>query len=106
MPPSHLLQRSSSLVPALGLLFSSATALAQPAPAEPAPSGPAPAHRIMGEPTSYQPLLHFKLGPVDLEVPLSLAAKLDGVSTFPVDRFQTPFSVGPALSPELRVGVR
>ena len=71
-----------------------------------APSGPAPAHRISGRPTSYRPWLHFKLGPVELEVPLSAAARVEGLNAFPVDRYATSFSEGVAVSPELRLGVK
>ena len=102
MSSQHLLPWSFLLTPALGLLLAPATVLAD----EPARSAPAPAHRIAGGATSYRPLLHFELGPVEVTVPVSLAGQVEGVSTFPVDRYGTRFSAGPTVSPEIRVGAR
>jgi hypothetical protein len=106
MPSPRHLPRSSLLLPALAWLLAPASALAEPAPAEPPSSAPPPAHRLAGEATSYKPRLHFPLGPVELELPLSLAGRVEGVSTYPVDRYATPFSEGVTGSPELRVGAR
>ncbi len=100
---SPRLHPRSSVLLALGLLLAPLTALAEPPLA---PREPEPAHKLRGTRASYQPLVHLPLGPIEIEVPISLSGMLEGTSTFPVDRFKTPFSASPALSPELRIGVR
>lgn len=54
----------------------------------------------------YRPLLSQRFKDVELQVPILLAARSEGVNGFPVDRDLHAFRSGLALSPLLRVGVR
>jgi hypothetical protein len=73
----------------------------------PDPRGPPPAARLWGEANEYTPFAHVTLGKrcMQLELPLSLAGRAEGVSSFPLDRYGTSFG-GPSASPEVRVGGR
>ncbi len=67
----------------------------------------APAWKLTGEATAYRPLISFDvLGDGKLEVPLSLAARVEDVSAFALDRHATPSSGAAQLSPRARVGLR
>lgn len=69
--------------------------------------GPAPAAILSGDAARYEPLLRFAGGDrcMALELPVSLAGRVEGVSRFPVDRDGSKFG-GASVSPELRLGAR
>ncbi len=68
--------------------------------------GPAPGALLTGEVASYRPWLRLAGEQcLLLELPLSLAARGEGVSRFPIDRYGSRFG-GASMSPELRVGAR
>jgi hypothetical protein len=56
----------------------------------------------------YTPFAHLDVGDqcMRLELPLSLAGRVQGTSSFPVDRYGSVYHPGAATSPEVRVGAR
>lgn len=72
----------------------------------PDPRGPAPVARLAGEARGYSPLARM-IGArcMQLELPVSLAGRVEGVSHFPVDRYGNAFG-GASASPEIRFGAR
>ena len=77
-------------------------------PQGPDPAGPPPAARFLGDAKAYVPFtrLVFNARCTLLEVPLSVAGRMEAVSSFPVDRYGNTFAPGLSLSPELRIGAR
>ncbi len=73
-----------------------------------ASEGPRPASspRLTGDATAYEPLVHAAFGRcMKLELPASIAGRVESVSHFPVDRYGNTFG-GPSASPQLRLGAR
>jgi hypothetical protein len=117
---------------ALGaLLGTSGAAYGQPAaptPAAPTPAAPTPAAPAApaapapddSEPPddaeddkancataeSYYPLLSYRFRGLEIQAPIMLAGRVEGVKTFPADKDGSPFQSGPAISPLARVGLR
>lgn len=77
------------------------TAAADDAP--PTTSGPAQA-KVPSD--DYRPLASFHVKGFRIEAPITLAARGEGVSGFPVDRDNTAFQSGFSLSPLLRLSVK
>ncbi len=99
----------------LSVVCSAEVARAQRLPeaaARPAASAPtrkaAKAGPAVAEPPadSYKPLLAFETSGWRFQVPIRLAGRVEGVSSFPVDAKAHEFQSGLALSPLLRLGAR
>lgn len=93
---------------ALGALLGlSATAHAQDPPeeAEP-PQAPPAVAPLPPPPETYRPLLSYRFRGMEIQAPILLAGRVEGVRTFPADKDASPFQSGPAISPMVRVGVR
>ncbi len=76
--------------------------------AAPRPRGPAPQAILAGPAQSFAPLAHVTFGErcMRLELPASLAGRVEGVSGFPLDRFAGSLGPRASASPELRAGAR
>lgn len=61
-----------------------------------------------GDANALVPHLHLPIGTrcMQLELPLSVSGRVEGVSSFPVDRSGNSFGPTPSVSPELRLGAR
>lgn len=70
--------------------------------------GPPTAARLAGDATAYEPYARATFGAkcMQLELPLSLAGRLEGVSGFPLDRFGDSLGARASASPEVRAGAR
>lgn len=55
---------------------------------------------------AYHPLLSYRLRNVEIAVPIMAAGRVEGVSSFPIDRDGDKFQSGVAIAPLLRVGAR
>lgn len=74
----------------------------------PALRGPPTAATLGGVATSYAPYARASLGAkcMQLELPLSLAGRVEGISGFPLDRFGDSLGARASASPEVRAGAR
>jgi hypothetical protein len=85
---------------------------APPAAVAPAPEAAPPAPEAEAAPElaprheKYHPFLSYRFRGLDVEAPILLAARGEGVRSFPVDRDGNTFQSGFAGSPLLRVGLR
>ncbi len=77
-------------------------------PAAVEPRGPATAARLLGRVRGFAPYARKTFGSrcMRLELPLSVAGRLEGVSSFPLDRAGTTLGGRTSVSPELRLGAR
>src|SRR4051794_31989851 len=87
----------------LGRLAFAAMGLALARPAVARADAPPPAKIAAGELDVYRPLANFGFRGFSLKVPLTVAARLEGVSDIPVDRDGTRFRTGAAVSPMARL---
>lgn len=74
----------------------------------PSPEGPKPAAVIVGRELSYRPLIHREIGKrcVLLEAPVWLAGRVEGASSFGIDRDGNTHATDAEWSPRARVGLR
>ncbi len=70
--------------------------------------GPPTAARLAGDATAYAPYARAPFGAkcMHLELPLSLAGRVEGVSGFPLDRFGDSLGARASASPEVRAGAK
>src|SRR3954454_21071893 len=57
-------------------------------------------------PSEYRPLLTFEPKGLLIQGALTLAGRLEGVSSFALDRDGTRFDAGAAIAPQIRLSVR
>lgn len=61
---------------------------------------------LLGKTPKYKPLTSYTFRGISLEAPLSLAARLEGLNSFPVDRNQVSLETGLASDIQARVGIK
>ncbi|MFT3764969.1 MAG: hypothetical protein QM820_05540 [Minicystis sp.] len=68
--------------------------------------GSAPAWAEEPSEERYHPFLSYRLGDIEMSMPVMVAGRVEGVSSFPVDRDGNTFQSGAAISPLVRLGAR
>ena len=61
---------------------------------------------LVGEATSYKPLVNYDFKGMHIEAPFSVAGRIEGLNSFPVDRDATALETGVAGDVQVRVGLK